>query len=301
MEGQPERKMSKLITVFGATGGQSGPIARALLQNAFKVRAVTRNPDSEKAQQLRDAGAEVVAGSVTDRESVKAAIAGAYGAYVVTLVSPDEAQVGKAVADECKEAGVQHVVFSGLESVKDTLGKSCLHFDSKAAVEKHLDEIKVPNTSVRFPFYFDNFGNFFSYIVQADGTYVLTLPMDGPMDAMAVSDGAPVVVDIFKNPQQYLGKKVALSAGRKTIGEYAAIISQVTGKTLKYNQVSFEQFANQPNNQFASEMSAMFEYYSKVNTPYDEEFTRRIHPDALTFQQWVEQNKEKLIAIFSQK
>lgn len=293
--------MSKLITVFGATGGQGGPVARALLQNAFKVRAVTRNPDSEKAQQLRDAGAEVVAGSVTDRESVKAAIAGAYGAYVVTLVSPDEAQVGKAVADECKEAGVQHVVFSGLESVKDTLGKPCLHFDSKAAVEKHLDEIKVPNTSVRFPFYFENFSNFFSYTVEADGTHTITLPMDGPMDAMSVSDGAPVVVDIFKNPQQYLGKKVALSAGRKTIGEYAAVISQATGKVLKYNQVSFEQFANQPNNPFASEMSAMFEYYSKVNTPYDEKFTRRIHPGALTFQQWVEQNKEKLIAVFSKK
>lgn len=293
--------MSKLITVFGATGGQGGPIARALLRNDFKVRAVTRSLDSNKAKELRDAGAEVVSGSVNDRESVKAAIAGAYGVYIVTLVSPDEAQVGKAVADECKEAGVKHTVFSGLESVKERLGKSCMHFDSKRAVEKHLDEIGAPNTSVRFPFYFENFQSSTSYNIEADGTYSLTLPMDGPMDAMSVSDGAPIVVDIFKNPQEYLGKKVALSAGRKTVGEYAAIISQVTGKTLKYNQVSFEQFADQPNNPFASEMSAMFEYYSKVNTPYDEEFTRRIYPNTLTFQQWAEQNKEKLIATFSQK
>lgn len=289
--------MAKLITVFGATGGQGGPIAKALLRNGFKVRAVTRTTDGEKAKALRDEGAEVVAGSINDRESVKAAVAGAYGVYLVTLVSPDEAQVGKAAADECKNAGIQHLVFSGLDSVKDKIGKSCMHFDSKSAVEKHLDQIGVPNTSVRYPFYFENFLGFFHFVTAADGTSTITLPMDGPMDAMSVPDGAPIVLEVFKNPQQYIGKKVALSAGRKTIAEYAEIMSKVTGKTIKYNQVSFEQFANQPNNPFAGELSAMFEYYSKVDTPYDEEFTRRLHPGALTFQQWAEQNKDKLLAI----
>ena len=61
-----EEKMSKLITVFGATGAQGGPIARALLENSFRVRAVTRNVDSDKAKALREAGAEVVAGSIND-------------------------------------------------------------------------------------------------------------------------------------------------------------------------------------------------------------------------------------------
>ena len=286
--------MAKLITVFGATGGQGGPIARALLQNGFKVRAVTRNTESEKAKALRDAGSEVVAGSVSDRRSVKAAISGAYGVYVVTTISPDEERVGKAVADECKEAGIKHVVFSGLDSVKDKIGKSCARFDSKAAVEKYLDEIGVPNTSVRFPFYFENFLTFFHLDVEPDGAYSFTLPMDGPMDAMSVSDGAPIVVNVFQNPQQYLGKKIALSAERKSIPEYLEIVSKVTGKVVRYNQVSFEQFANQPNNPFAAELSAMFEYYSKVDTPYDQAFTRRVNPGALTFQQWAEQNKDQL-------
>ena len=215
----------------------------------------------------------------------------------MTLASPDEEKVGKAVADQCKEAGLKHVVFSGLDSVKDKIGKSCLHFDSKAAVEKHLDQIGVPNTSVRFPFYFENFLNFYSFPPDASGTPTLTLPMDGPMDSMSVADAAPIVVTVFKNPQQYIGKKVALSAERKSIGEYLEIVSKVTGKTVKYNQLSFEQYvASQPNNPFAGEMSATFEYYSKVDTPYDQEFTRKLNPTALTFQQWAEQNKDKLVA-----
>ena len=74
-------------------------------------------------------------------------------------------------------------------------------------------------------------------------------------------------------------------------------MSKVTGKTVKYNQLSFEQYvASQPNNPFAGEMSLMFEYLSKVESPFDQEFTTKLNPTALTFQQWAEQNKDKLVA-----
>ena len=50
--------MTKLIAVFGATGTQGGSVAKALLNDSrnFKVRAVTRNPNSEKAQAIADLG-----------------------------------------------------------------------------------------------------------------------------------------------------------------------------------------------------------------------------------------------------
>lgn len=54
--------MTYLITVFGATGAQGGGLARAILadpQRRFRVRAVTRKPDSPAAQRLAQAGAEV--------------------------------------------------------------------------------------------------------------------------------------------------------------------------------------------------------------------------------------------------
>ena len=76
--------MAKLVTVFGATGAQGNPIARALLASTFKVRAVTRNPASEKAQALKSLGAEVVKGDLNDTASVAAAVKGAYGVFYVT-------------------------------------------------------------------------------------------------------------------------------------------------------------------------------------------------------------------------
>ena len=297
--------MAKLITVFGATGAQGGPIAKLLLQNGFKVRTVTRNPDSEKAKALKEAGAEVVAGNLDDIASVKAAVSGVYGVFYVTnfweLFGRDPATAydreiaqGKAVADECKAAGVQHVVYSGLDPVKEKTGKPCPHYDSKAAVEKYLDEIGVPNTSVRYPFYFENFINFFPPSKQDDGSYTFTFSMDGPMDTMAVADGAHIVLAVFQHPQEYLGKKIGISGAKMTIAEYAAIISSVSGKTVRYVQVSSEQFRNQPNNPAAEDIASMFEYFSYGNPSYNQEFTRKIHPGALTFQQWAEQNKERL-------
>ena len=55
--------MSRIITVFGATGAQGGGLARAILtdpQQRFRVRAVTRKPDSPAARALAEIGADVI-------------------------------------------------------------------------------------------------------------------------------------------------------------------------------------------------------------------------------------------------
>ena len=161
--------MAKVITVFGATGGQGVPIARALLTTeGFKVRAVTQNPDSEKAKALKEAGMEVVKANLDNISSVDAALQGAYGTFVVTnheFLKGSEAaydlevQQGKAAVTAALRAGVKHYVFSSLDPVKDKTGKSCPHMDSKAEVEKHLVTSGVPYSVVRYPFYFENFVN----------------------------------------------------------------------------------------------------------------------------------------------
>ena len=78
----------KIITVFGATGAQGGGVAPAILNDPtseFAVRAVTRDPGSDKAKALAVMGAEVVGGDIDDAESIKSALKGAYGAFFVTF------------------------------------------------------------------------------------------------------------------------------------------------------------------------------------------------------------------------
>src|SRR5258706_13136124 len=78
----------KIITVFGATGAQGGGLVRAILHDntsEFAVRAVTRDPNSDKGKELVALGAEVVAADVDDAGSVEKALEGGYGAYFVTF------------------------------------------------------------------------------------------------------------------------------------------------------------------------------------------------------------------------
>ncbi|MGH9364284.1 MAG: NmrA family NAD(P)-binding protein, partial [Thermoanaerobaculia bacterium] len=73
----------KGILVTGATGQQGGAVARELLAHRYRVKAMTRKPQSEAAQSLTRLGAEVVAGDLDDEASVARALAGAWGAFAV--------------------------------------------------------------------------------------------------------------------------------------------------------------------------------------------------------------------------
>ena len=298
--------MSKLITVFGATGQQGGAVARALLAKGYKVRAVTRNPDNPKAKELQTKGAELVqVKNMDDVASLETAIKGAYGVFLVTnywgmlAENPEtaydrEIAQGKAAGDLCKKLGVKHLVYSGLEYVKEIIGKPCPHFDSKGIVEKYLDETGVPYTSARYSFYYDNFATMLTPQKNDDGTYTLTMPAKGAMDGIGVEDGGPAVAAIFDNPEKYIGKKIGLSGDKITLSEYVAILSKVTGKTLTYNEVPYEVFAKFP---FpgADDLAVMFEFYDVGNPERSIEETRALNPSTTTFQQWAEKNKDKLL------
>ena len=298
--------MSKLITVFGATGQQGGSVARALLAKGYKVRAVTRNPDNPKAKELQAKGAELVqVKNMDDAASLEAAIKGAYGVFLVTnywgMLAENPATAydreiaqGKLAGDLCKKVGVKHLVYSGLEYVKEIIGKPCPHFDAKGIVEKYLDETGVPNTSTRYSFYFDNFATMLAPQKNDNGTYTLTLPMKKAMDGIGVEDGGPAVAAIFDKPEEYIGKKIGFSGDKLTLSEYMAIISKVTGKTVTYNEVPYEVFAKFP---FpgADDIAAMFEFYDVGNPDRSIEKTRELNPSTLSFQQWAEKNKDKLL------
>jgi uncharacterized protein YbjT (DUF2867 family) len=55
-----------IIVVTGATGLQGGAVSRHLIQQGWRVRGLTRNAASRRAQALAAAGAEVVQGDIDD-------------------------------------------------------------------------------------------------------------------------------------------------------------------------------------------------------------------------------------------
>ncbi|NXC05070.1 NMRL1 protein, partial [Orthonyx spaldingii] len=289
----------KLIVVFGATGAQGGGVARALLDDGtFTVRAVTRSPRKKEAEELRRRGAEVVKADQDDEASLEQALAGAYGAFIVTnfwehCSKEKEIEQGRRLADLSKRQGLRHVVFSGLENVHQLTGGrlEVLHFDGKGVVEEYFQKIGVPTTIIRLPFYFENFLSIFKPQKAPQGdSFVLGLPMgDIPMDGMAVEDLGPVVLCLLKSPGEYIGQVIGLSTGKLTEAEYAAILSQQTGKTVTASKITPEEYEKQdfPG---AKEMAAMFRFYA-LKPDRNVALTMKLNPKARTFQQWVGDNK----------
>ncbi|KAM7038635.1 nmrA-like family domain-containing protein 1 [Acridotheres tristis] len=288
----------KLIVVFGATGAQGGGVARALLDDGtFKVRAVTRSPGKKEAEELRRRGAELVKADVDDEASLERALAGAYGAFIVTnfwehCSKEKEIEQGRRLADLSKRQGLHHVVFSGLENVHQLTGGrlEVLHFDGKGVVEEYFQKIGVPTTIVRLPFYFENFLSIFKPQKRQGDTFVLELPMgDTPMDGMAVEDLGPIVLCLLKSPGEYIGQVIGLSTSKLTEAEYAAILSQQTGKTVTASKITPEEYEKRdfPG---AKELAAMFRFYA-LKPDRNVALTRKLNPKARTFQQWVGDNK----------
>ncbi|HYV51410.1 MAG TPA: NmrA/HSCARG family protein, partial [Dongiaceae bacterium] len=216
----------KIIAVTGATGAQGGGLAQALLRDGtYAVRAITRQPESDKARALAGAGADVVRADLDEDTSLGHAFAGAYGAFCVTnyweYFSPErEFTQASNLAQAVK--GVEHVIWSTLEDTRKfmplsdnrmptLMGKYKVpHFDAKGEADNVFRELRVPTTFLLTSFYWENFIYFGAGPKKGpDGKLYLTMPMgDKKLPGIAVADIGKCALAIFKRGSEFLGQYV---------------------------------------------------------------------------------------------
>ncbi|KAJ7776630.1 hypothetical protein DFH07DRAFT_911950 [Mycena maculata] len=164
---------SRVVSVFGATGTQGAAVIRALLKDGtFVPRAITRNPDAEAAQKLKQSGVEVVKGDSLDKASLVNAIRGSEAVFGVTVPifplkaegeGPNEIVQGKNMVDAAKEAGVKFFIFASMPSINRISGgkyKNVLHYDQKEVVEEYLKSSGLANASLHLGGFLENFWKF---------------------------------------------------------------------------------------------------------------------------------------------
>ncbi|HZA98331.1 MAG TPA: NmrA/HSCARG family protein [Gemmatimonadales bacterium] len=312
----PDRK---IIAVVGAAGAQGGGLVRAILADrsgGFAVRALTRNPDSEKAQALRAAGAEVVAADLDNPASLGKAFAGAYGAFCLTNFwehfSPEkELEQARNMAQTAKAAGVQHVIWSTLEDTRKwvplqddrmptLMGKYKVpHFDAKGEADQFFRDAGVPTTFLLTSFYWENF-IFFGAGPQRgpDGSLALVFPLDDkPLSSIAVEDIGKCAYAIFKRGKEFIGKTVAIAGQHLTGQQMARAMSQALGQEIRYTSVPPEVYRSFgfPG---ADDLGNMFQFKRDFNEYFvgarDLKFTRSLNPELQTFEEWLAVHKEQI-------
>jgi uncharacterized protein YbjT (DUF2867 family) len=108
------------VLVTGATGFVGGLLSRRLLADGFRVRCLTRDPESEYAQALEREGGEIAVADLTVPNAVGAALDGIDVAYFLVHMIDDEddyPEVERAAAGRfaraAKRAGTERVIYLG--------------------------------------------------------------------------------------------------------------------------------------------------------------------------------------------
>jgi len=278
---------NKIIAVTGATGQQGGAVARKLLAEGWKVRALTRDFNKPAAQELAQAGAELVAGDMDSRSELEAAFEGVYGVFSVqnfwlpNVGYEGEIRQGKNVADAAKAAGVQHLVYSSVGSAHRGMGQK--HFDSKWEIEQYIQTLNLPYTILRPVAFFENFN--WERPAISNGVFnAIGLRAGKERQMISVQDIAVFAAFAFASPDEYVGKTIELAGDALTESEIAETFSKVIGRPVKLTPPSGGGWGSE------EEMKAMFNFFNGEAYNADIPVLRKIHPRLLTLEQYLSKN-----------
>ena len=238
--------MARPILVTGAAG-RVGAVGRTvtelLLRQRHAVRAMVRNED-ERAQALRDMGAEVVVGDLLDLDSMHRAIAGCETMYFGMSVSDTYLAATVNAAAVAKHHGVKAFINMSQMTVSQ-MGVT----DSSASpqhklhwlAEQALNWSGLPVVHVRPTVFLDGFFLLFTSdsVKQSDQ---IRLPFgEGKTSPIAADDVARVVVALLANPQPHIGRIYHLTGPQsENMQFYAQEYSKALGRTITYQDIPVE-------------------------------------------------------------
>jgi uncharacterized protein YbjT (DUF2867 family) len=224
---------NKIITVFGATGTQGNAVAKRLLEAGWQIRAVTRNPNSAKAQALSELGAKMMTADFDDFASLVKVLEDSYGVYSVqpALTTPGDvgqARWGIAVADAAWTVQVQHFVYAS--AVIDR-AKGIPGLGSKRAIEERIAELSLPTTILRPVFFMENLTTYFPIRLEAERLHLsIPFPPDRKLQMVAVEDIAQVAASVFSDLQTYVGQAIEIVGDEMTLDEMAVAWENIAGR-----------------------------------------------------------------------
>ncbi|MGW4696867.1 NmrA/HSCARG family protein [Kitasatospora cineracea] len=274
------------IAVFGATGQQGGSVVDALLDHGARVRALVRDPQSDRAQALAARGVELAAVRTDDPASLAAALAAVEGFSFMTPEANSleeveaEIRIGTALVDAAAEAGVPHVVFNSVFGADRERGVP--HHDSKHAIEEYLRKSGLRASMVRATAFMENFASVLAPSLE-HGEIVLRMPLpeDVALKMISVRDIGRVAAALLLDIAQAPGGAVDLVGDELTGPRIAAAFGARAGLPARYETL--------PLSVLPTELDrVMFREFAKAaHHPADPAVVRSIEPAALDLVEWI--------------
>ncbi|MGP3947062.1 NmrA/HSCARG family protein [Streptomyces sp. 6N106] len=290
------------MLVTGATGKQGGAVLRTLIASGIPVRALVRDPDSERAAALGDLGAILVRGDLEDVSTLTAALDGARAVFSVQtpdmtdLMGDSEVRQGRNLVEAARTAGIEHFVHTSVSGAgtidvenfdEQRWGVHMGHYwRSKAAVEDIVRAAGFPRWTILRPATFmENFVRPSFYFADMTSDRLLVgVDLDAQLPFVAVSDIGTAAAAAFAEPQRFHGAELELAGDVLSFRDIAQVLSQVLAANIEV-PVSPEHARAEG---LMTELFQAQQYMSTHPAPARPEFAADLGIPMTTFHEWTQ-------------
>ncbi|KAL2760625.1 hypothetical protein ACRALDRAFT_2039228 [Sodiomyces alcalophilus JCM 7366] len=265
---RPMQSPDKVIAVINASGRQAASFIRVATAVGYHVRAQLRNLEGVVATEVNsNPNVTVLVGELYTRHKptpdnrdvtrngpirgvgvnhdlIADLFRGVQLAFINTTFYGDEFQIGKALADAAKAAGVQHYIYSSMpdHAAYNPEWPSLPLWASKHRVEEYIRQMDLPATFVYTGIYNNNFTSLlyplFCMELQPDGSFLWQAPFHENVKLPwidAEHDVGPAILQVFKDGvSKWKGRRIALAWEMLTPLEACEVFARGVGRPVTY-------------------------------------------------------------------
>jgi uncharacterized protein YbjT (DUF2867 family) len=248
------------VLMVGATGRNAGWMLPELVKRGVAVRALVRS--EQRAEVARAHGAdEAVIGDLTDPASLAAAVTGMDGVFHLgPAFAPNESDMGVAMVNAARGAGVGKFVFSGV--IHPAISAMVNH-RAKLPVEEALYTSGMDFTVLQPAVFMQNLDRSRDEIVE-HGRLAMPYSASAKMCWVDYRDVAEVAAVAMTGDELSYGTFELCAPGLLDRREVAAIVSDVLGRPIVAAEIPLGQFASQfPEGPVREGMTRMMAHYDR--------------------------------------
>ncbi|WP_329429932.1 NmrA family NAD(P)-binding protein [Streptosporangium sp. NBC_01495] len=298
------------VLVTGATGQQGGATARALIAGV-PVRALVRDPATDRAKAVEALGAELVTGDLDDRDSLVKAADGARAVFSVQMpvmkegVLDFDGELGQAVnlIEAAKAAGVPQFVHTSVSGAGQHTrapgwadGRWAAlepYYNTKSGIQDRVREAGFPHWTILKPGWFmENFLPAAAYLFPrgVEGGLVTVLRPQTRLSLVAVQDIGRAAAAAIAEPERFDRVELELAGDYLPMTEIAEVLSAALGTPLAAPDLTEEEALAAGMPVWAG---VPHERMNVAGQPARPEFARALGIPLTTFREWAHERLQE--------
>ena len=229
--------MTRKILITGATGQVGSRTIDGLLEEKdIEIVAAVRSPEKAALFTTKDIATVIL--DLDDENTLRPALEGVHSLFVLTGYTVDMLRQSKALLDNAKKAGVQHVVHLGACGRDDT---TVAHWGWHQFVERYVEWAGFSFTHLRPETFMQNLLSYGGEKSIKDGV-IHAFVKGARLSWVDVDDVAQVAALALAHPELHGGKTYRMGYDAVTFYELAERMTAIVGQPFRYEPLAPEVF-----------------------------------------------------------